>query len=524
MSSRNALVRRTSGSRGNGETITSPPSGHEPGWWPLSPERSRTLLLVAARPTISALTVTVLIVLAVMLTAGTALTSAPGAVAATWLAAHQIPLTVGGTTLGLLPLVPTALLVWFAARECARAVPEHPTPVELTWLTGAVLAGPLLMTAVCLAVTGDAAGVTALEPPGVFSAFSWVFILYLGAAAGGICSRAWSALCALVPVRIPEWAVLGARAARRTVLRLLGCAALAATVSFFVHLSRVGDTYRQAHDVIDVLGMTLLSLLYLPNVVIAAAGLLSGAPVQFGAGSIGLFGVSAGEVPAVPALIPVPMGPAAAWWPVLLLVPLAVGVLGGIELGRTSDDRPGAPWATLTCAGLSTLTFLSLAILGSGQLGAGGWTGIDLPVLVVLLVTWLGFGGFVGMVFARRFLARTAPAEEYDDYDYDDYDEDDFFDDHDHDHDDHDDHDDAVDEDEDDYYDDDPDHHDHSGDADHDYHDPAVELDAELVEDLDDDVEVSIAAPGSTAAPAEDIVDVEVVEPDLPEGDRGTGR
>lgn len=506
MSSRNALVRRSSGSRGTGETVTAPPSGPEPGWWSLSPERARTLLLVAARPTITALAATVLLVLVVMLTTGTDLTSAPAAVAATWLAAHQVPLTVGRTTLGLLPLVPTAVLVWLAARECARAVPNRPTPIELGWLTGAVLAGPLLMTAVCLAVTGDAAGVTPLESAGPIAAFGWVLVLYLVAAAAGIGSQAWTSLCALVPIEIPEWAVLGARAARRTVLRMLGCAALATVISFFVHLSRLDGAFQQAHNVTDVLGMTLLSLLYLPNVVIGAAGILSGAAVLFGAGSVGLFGVTGGHMPVLPALIPVPEGPAAGWWAAVLLVPLAVGVLGGIELGRTSDDRPGAPWATLTCAALSTLTFLVLAILGSGQLGAVGWVGVDLLMLVVLMVTWFGFGGFVGMVFARRFLAPATPTEVYDEYDADDYEDDDYYD-----------------EDEDEYdYEDDEDADD---DEDEDeYDDPAVEVDGELVEDFDDDVEVSIAAPGSTDEPTDDIVDVEVVESDLPDGDETPGR
>ncbi|MFC6014205.1 DUF6350 family protein [Nocardia lasii] len=496
MSSRNSLVRRTPGSGGTGETATAPPSGREPGWWAPSPERARTLLLVAARPTITALAATVVLVLLVMLTTGTDLTSAPAAVAATWLAAHQVPLTVGRTTLGLLPLVPTAVLVWLAARECARAVPKRPTSIELGWLVGAVLAGPLLMTAVCLAVTGDAAGVTPLETPGPIAAFGWVLVLYLGAAAAGISSRAWGSLCALVPIEIPEWAVLGARAARRTVLRMLGCAALATVIAFFAQLSRLDGAYQQAHDPTDVIGMTLLSLLYLPNVVIGAAGILSGATVLFGAGSVGLFGVTGGHMPVLPALIPVPQGPASPWWSVLLLVPLAVGVLAGIELGRTSDDRPGAPWATLTCAALSTFTFLILAILGSGQLGAVGWVGVDLLMLVVLMVTWLGFGGFVGMVFARRFLA--GHAEDYDEYDTDDYEDDDYY--------------------------DDTDEHDDYADDPVEYHDAAVEVDAELVTDLDDDLEVSVAAAGSDTEPTDEIVDVEVVESDLPDGDKTPGR
>ncbi|WP_280308131.1 hypothetical protein, partial [Nocardia abscessus] len=39
-----------------------------------------------------------------------------------------------------------------------------------------------------------------------------------------------------------------------------------------------------------------------------------------------------------------PTGPAAGWWPVLLLVPAAVGVLEGLDLARTSTDGITAPW------------------------------------------------------------------------------------------------------------------------------------------------------------------------------------
>ncbi|GGK49441.1 cell division protein PerM [Nocardia camponoti] len=464
------------------------------------PDLARSLLLVAVRPTLLSLTATIAVVLVVMLTSGTDLTNAPGAIAASWLAAHQVSVTVGATTLGLLPLVPTALVLWFAGRECARAVPERPAPIELAWLAGATVAGPFVMTAVCAAVMGDAAGVTALEVPSLPRAFAWMVLLYLATAAVAIVARAGETVCALIPVELPEWVAPGARAARRTVLRVLGCALIAAVVSFCLHLSRVGGVYSHAHGIADVLGMTVLSLLYLPNVVVATASLLAGSPIQFGVGSVGLFDVTGAGLPALPALIPVPAGPAQAWWPVLLLVPVAIGVLAGVELGRSTDDRAGAPWATLTSAGLSTVMLTVLAVLASGQLGAVGWVGPDLLVLPALLMSWLGLGGFAGMVLARRFLTRTTPGA-YDFYD-------------------------------DEYYEDDDDYA-YSPSATSEYtpgatsnesDDTSTELDAELIDDINDAPEVSVAAPGSTSPPADDIVDVEVVEADLPEGGPVTGR
>lgn len=512
MSARNALARRTSGSPGGGESATGTPESPEEGGrsrLSLSPERARLLLLVAARPTLCVLAVLTALVLLTLLTTGTGMSGAPAVIAASWLGAHQIPLTIGRTTLGLLPVLPTALVLWFAGRETARAVPTRPSAIDLAWLAAATLAGPLLITAVCLAVTADASGVTPLRPPGALSAFGWVFVLYSATAATAFAGRHWRAVRGLLPVEVPEWTMQGLRTARRTVLRLLGCAAVATLIGFLAHLSRFGDTYGRADGFVDVLGTTVLSLAYLPNVVIGAAGLLSGAAIEFGAGSVGLFGVLGAQAPAVPPLIPLPAGPAAAWWPVLALIPIGIGVLGGVELGRVGDDRAGAPWATFTSAGVSTVTVLALSVLAGGELGAFGHVGADLLMLAALLFTWFGVGGYAGMLFARRFLAPADPAaelpadepldddyDESDDYAYDDYDT--YDDDPDADYD----------------YDLDEDDYEESGEDDYDL-DPAdgedAEFDAELLDETDDDP-VSRPSPDPGTEEQAEIVDAEVVD------------
>ncbi|MGW5572555.1 cell division protein PerM [Nocardia thailandica] len=545
MSARNALVRRTSGSPGGGVTATGTPEPPDSGGrspLSLSPERARLLLLVAARPSLCVLAVLTVLVLLTLLTTDTGMSGAPAVIAASWLGAHQIPLTIGRTTLGLLPLVPTAAILWFAARETARAVPARPTRVDLAWLAGATLAGPLLVTAVCLAVTADASGVTPLQPPGTLAAFGWVLLLYAATAATAFAGRHWRAVRGLLPVEVPEWAMQGLRAARRTVLRLLACAAVATLVGFLAHLSRFGDAYGRADGFVDVLGTTVLSLAYLPNVVVGAAGLLSGAAIQFGSGSVGLFGVLGAQAPAVPALIPLPTGPAAAWWPALALIPIAIGVLGGVELGRVSDDRAGAPWATFTSAGVATLTFLALSFVAGGELGAFGHVGTDLLMLAALLFTWFGVGGYAGMLFARRFLAPSeavaaVPSDDYDDYDddayddagaYDDgtdgaYDEYDEYDDdpeaeydYDLDEDDYEESSDAYDDDDPDYDDDpgddpDDDPDGHADDPETDAEQADGEVYAELLDETDDDP-VSRPAGEAGAGEQAEIVDVEVVD------------
>ncbi|MEV4128385.1 DUF6350 family protein [Nocardia sp. NPDC049707] len=515
-SSRSSLVRRAAESRGGPERSarsdrsTSPRASadgfDEAGFLSLTPERARVLLLVAARPTTYALVAVIVLMLAALLSSGSGLAGTSGAIAAGWLAAHQVPLVIGKTSLELLPLLPTGLLVWLTGRDCAQAVEPDSSRADLGWLVGAALAGPLLVTAVCLAVAEDASNVVALQPPNTLAAFAWVGGVHVVAAVGGIASRHRRRL--LMLLRLPDWAIAGTFGAGRTVVRLLVCATAVVIVSFLMQWSRIGDTFHAAGNAAGVLGLILLSVAYLPNVVVATVGVLVGSGAQFGDASIGLFSVVGGPIPAIPLMAAVPTGPASGWWPVLLLIPAAVGVLGGLDIGRTSHDRAAAPWATLTSAGLATVVLMVLGAVAGGGLGTFGQFGFDLPIFALVTFGWLAVAGYAGLMFARWFVVPIGvPVTGYDD-EYVDYD-DDYYDDSDHD--------DAHYED--DHYDEyDNEYEDEYQDYDGPHFD--VELDGELVEE-----QTAIAtsgARGSDTVP--DIVDAEVVEADLPESDRVDGR
>ncbi|WP_306361083.1 DUF6350 family protein [Nocardia sp. CC227C] len=378
------------------------------GFGSLTPERARVLLVVAARASSITLLVIVALVLAALLAAGSGLEGTGGAIAASWLAVHQVPLVIGKTSLGLLPLLPTGLMLWIAARDCAQAVPAESNRADLGWIVGAALGGPLLITAVCLAVADDAAAVVSLQPPNTSAAFGWVFGLHLLAAAAGIGSRRWRELLALSPVPVPRWVVPGVRAGVRAVWRLLIVAAAVTLVSFLAHWSVIGETYRAAGDFAGVVGLTLLSVAYLPNVLVDAVAVLIGGQVHIGAGSLSLFEVTGAPVPAVPIAAAVPTGPAAGWWVALLLAPAAVGVLGGLDTGRTTDDRPTAPWATLTSAAVAAVLLTLLGSLASGALGSFGQIGPHLPLLAIPAFLWLALPGYVGMFAAQWFAVPAA--------------------------------------------------------------------------------------------------------------------
>ncbi|MFC8048093.1 DUF6350 family protein [Nocardia sp. NPDC057353] len=406
-------------------------SGGPEGGWALTPERARVLVLVAARPATFALTIAAVLVMTTLLAAGSGTEGGAGAIAASWLAIHQVPLTIGKTTLGALPLLATGLLVWGTARECAHAVRPGANRVDLAWILGAALLGPLVVTSICIAVTEDASAVVALQPPNPLAAFALVFFWHLLAAVAGIATRLPDVDLPLPAV--PEWVLAGLRAGGLIVVRMLACAAAVVLLALLARGSAVLDAYAGADGVVGVLGLTLLSIGYLPNVVVATVGVLLGPGAQLGGAEFGLFGVVGGAVPGLPVLGAVPTGPAAGWWPVLLVLPAAVGALGGLETARSSEDRLTAPWATLTAAGSATLALLLLGAVSGGQLGEVGRVGMLLPAFAVVALAWFAVFGYAGLVLGRRWnlelrrprrrraVAASAPppAGEYDDYGFD---------------------------------------------------------------------------------------------------------
>ncbi|MBF6309239.1 hypothetical protein IU462_30760, partial [Nocardia farcinica] len=100
-------------------------------------------------------------------------------------------------------------------------------------------------------------------------------------------------------------------------------------------------------------------------------------------------------------LAAMPRGPAAGWWARLLVVPAAVGVLGGLDLARLTRDEIRAPWATLTSAAVTTVLLLVAAALAGGELGGFGHVGLDLPILAAAGFGWLAVTGWIGLTAAR---------------------------------------------------------------------------------------------------------------------------
>lgn len=372
----------------------------------LTPERSKTLVVVAFRPAIVALTLTATLVVVALVAANSDLTGAFGGIASSWFAIHQVPLTISGRTLGLLPLLPTIGIVWFVARTCERAVADSRDFRDIAAIAAAAVAGPVLFTLVCLAVVADAAGVITLEAPNALAALGWVALIHLLGAIAGLLHARWRDV--VVATRLPDWAVASVSAAITAARRLLVAAAALTVVSLVVHRA----TALGAFDVVDgfsgTLGLLVVAVAYLPNVIVAATAVLVGAPVQLGTGSAGLIEVAGADMPDFPLLAAVPTGPAQPWWLVVLVVPAVLGGLLGRDCASSCEHRISAAQAALTAGALITAGAMLAGAMAGGVLGGFGMYG---PQVLWFGLCAFGWFGVIGAVIALVIGARPPAAD-----------------------------------------------------------------------------------------------------------------
>jgi hypothetical protein len=154
------------------------------------------------------------------------------------------------------------------------------------------------------------------------------------------------------------------------------------------------------------LSLALLSLLYLPNVVVGAAAMAVGSSAHIGFATFSAFTVFGGDIPALPILAAVPTPPLGPVWVALLII----GAAAGVALGQQCARRP-LPMSTAftKLAAASLLAAVSLAVLAhaaGGQLGNFGNVGVDQATLVPGAFFWFFVIGGLTVVMAGGISSR----------------------------------------------------------------------------------------------------------------------
>jgi len=316
--------------------------------------------------------------------------------------ANLMPVSVGGVTLGLPPLLLTAVpvaLLFITARR-GRFLPLGRYQETVAVLTTAWVYG--------LVVAATTRGYS--SPGAVPAGWVWTaFVLGLVATAAGMLrgDAAWSqwAIAAL-----PGWARLGLRGGLVGIAALLGAGALVLSCGLILRFgTAVGIAAATAGSWLDGLGMTLLGLAYLPNAVVAAVGYLSGVGFEIGPGTYSPLATSTVDLPGVPLLAAAPQHNGRTLLSLAcLVVPLLVGYLvarpGLLRLVTRADRVAAAALAAVVTGGGLAVA----AVVAGGGVGDGRWSTIGVPAALLGPVVAVEVGA-VAVLVAVSTGWRTVP-------------------------------------------------------------------------------------------------------------------
>jgi hypothetical protein len=375
------------------------------------PRQPRDLLTVAFGPSLVALLVIAAVVLIQLVAANSDMTGALGATASMWLGVHQVPVTIGGRELSVMPLLPVLAMVWGTARTTGRATPVTGSWFVIRWIVASALGGPLLLTAIALAVIHDAASVmTELQTPNALRAFGGVLAVHGIGALSGVGLRIGPRL--LQTFSLPLWLLDSVRAAAAGVLALLGLSGAITALSLIVHWGTMHELYSITDSLFGQFSLTVLSMLYLPNVIVGTSAVAVGSSAHVGVATFSAFTVFGGDMPALPILAAAPTPPLGPIWVIWLIAAAAAAVALGQQCARR--PLPGlAAFAKLGIAALlATATMVLLGCAAGGRLGNFGDVGVDQSTFGPAVFLWFGGIGGLTVAMAGGIARRPQPQPE----------------------------------------------------------------------------------------------------------------
>ncbi|KJX75822.1 integral membrane protein [Mycobacterium lepromatosis] len=363
------------------------------------------LLKVAFGPAVVALVIIAAVTLLQLLIANSDMTGALGAIASMWLGVHQVPTSIGGRELSIMPLLPVLLMVWATAHSTSEATSAYSSWLVVRRIVASALGGPLLIAAISLAVIHDASSVlTELQTPKALRAFTGVLVVHAIGAAIGVNSQMGRRV--LTASRLPDWVGDSVHAATAGVLALLGLSGLVTAGSLVVHWATMQELYGITDSIFGQFSLTVLSVLYAPNVIVGTSAVAVGSSAHLGFATFSSFTVFGGDIPALPVLAAAPTPPLAPVWVAWLIVGATSGVAVGQQCGRHPLPLFASMAKLLVAAVAGALMMALLGYAGSGRLGNFGNIDVNQGSLVVGVFFWFSIVGWVTVVLTcgiKRF-------------------------------------------------------------------------------------------------------------------------
>ena len=392
--------------------------------------RPLRLLISAALPAAVTLAFLIAVTLIALLAIGREFLSTLQFVAVMWLAINQVPIVADGITLGALPLLPTiiygAAVGWqartllvadaVAARNSLNhAEPGLPTEEMQRAMRGAAIAGlgltafPVIVTALALTVISAAPPEFPARCDSVGTALLWTIAVNALACLAG----QWALHRSWLRYRIPSVVLAGIRIAAAYCAALIAIAGVMILVSLAFHWSEMSMLFATAEgDVWGSVALALLSIAYLPNLLIFGGSVAVGGQAHLGNASASVFSAAVDHLPALPIM--------AAWpaetphWSVqaFLIAAVIAAVLVARFTARWFSTWKEGVYACLIGAGVATVFIVVAGLFAGGQVGVLGTAGLAPLLTAGLVAAWIGLVGSATMALSLVGVAKRRTAHE----------------------------------------------------------------------------------------------------------------
>jgi hypothetical protein len=174
------------------------------------------------------------------------------------------------------------------------------------------------------------------------------------------------------------------------------------------------DLFAITDSLFGQFSLTVLSVLYAPNVIVGTSAMAVGSSAHVGFATFSSFTVFGGDIPALPILAAAPTPPLGPVWVALLIIGAAAGVALGQQCARRPMPLAPATAKLATAALLAAAAMALLAFAGSGALGNFGQVGIEQLTFGPGVFLWFFVVGAVTVAMSggltRRRVAETPAA------------------------------------------------------------------------------------------------------------------
>ncbi|PFG26998.1 cell division protein PerM [Corynebacterium renale] len=323
--------------------------------------------------------------MAILLLAAESLGDVASVAAQLWLLMNAAPIVIAEIPLGFVPLLPAVGVVALVQSRVHVAVKDRISLAGLGSLAAFMLALPLILTGVALAV--------AQPPAPVVPALVNTLLVHGGAFIIGMRGKLWRALAR--HANLPVAAVNAVRSGAAAVggLAIAGCVLW--LVCALVAWPRQQEIFAEFSGPAAVIGILVVTIAYLPNVAVGGAALLAGGDVMIGNAHVSLFSAALVPLPPLPIFAAIP-GSVAQWAVVLLIIPAAIAGYAAYKAAPTW-------WEALIAGAGAAVTAAWALHLAGGTMGAYGYTGPDVWLSAGVIGVWVaGMGLGLSLVITLQ--------------------------------------------------------------------------------------------------------------------------